>query len=545
MSNFIYRKAVTGSNHLVLWADVRVYKGGNVEVFPWVENAYFLVASPVNDSRTYTITIGGTQRFSQLIDVKHRTRVPLVTGTGVFSYWTGTDPAITPKHDRAYLTATKLVPNYGWTSPSAATLNGLTQGYTPNTLAGVNSSMGTAGSSAALIPTHQAFYITTGGDARAYRAAVVHGMSGGSWSTHYRDESTNEPIKFGSYPDASLQGGTPSIPSGTGGENGTPVTTHQPSYGYLPFLITGRWWFLEESAFWATYNYLKATVLQRRGPTSGTGTPYYAATGAAGIADTRNGTYANRGAHWTLRTLAQTFALCPSGHATYADWKTAWETNAAFYQATFVDGTHSSGWVSPQGFLGDYSSGGGSLYGTPNGDNSWWGAAWMSNFGAQTWGFASDIGLGQSPASLTSHIAVRNHAYKQTVTRAGDGTSYNWRRFGVYSYPLAFDSVDLPPEGWYTGADSYTHYLAGAAVTSIPATSGLTLKNHSSDVDMAAGSSTSSDYFPFAMSALAYAVDHGATDAAAGWTRISGASNFTSALVDLHNNPEHAIVPRA
>ena len=141
MSNFIYRKPVTGSNHLVLWADVRVYKGGNVEIFPWVENAYFLVAGPINDVRIYNLTIDGVSRFNQSIDVKHHTRVPLLSGSS-FSYWTGSDPDITPKHDSAYLKSTKLVPNYGWNSPSATALNALQQSYTPNTLAGINSQHG-------------------------------------------------------------------------------------------------------------------------------------------------------------------------------------------------------------------------------------------------------------------------------------------------------------------------------------------------------------------------------------------------------------------
>jgi hypothetical protein len=550
MSNWIYRQPVTGSSHLVIWVDVRLYVGGHIEIFPWVENAYLTVASPTNDSRSYTVTIAGAVRFGPtVIDVKHRTRIPLVTGS-TFSYWVGTDPQITPKHDRAYLMSTKLVPNYGWISPSSTALDALQQTYTANTLAGISSSMGVAGSSGALIPSEQALYVTSGGDARAYKSALVFGLSGGSWSTHYRDSSTNDPLKFSSYPSADLDsGGTPTIPDGTGGTNGTAVTTHQPSYGYLPFLVTGRWWFLEESMFWCTWNYLKSAAGARRGWTDYGTAPYLFANGSYGVIDPRHGGYANRGGHWSIRILAQTLALTPSSHGLYTDLKTAWESNTDFYNQAFVAGTFAPGWVSPQGFLGDYSSDGTSAYGSPGGSTAWWGAAWMSNFGGQAWGFSSDIGLPQTSASLTRHLAVRNQAYKQVIQRAGDGSgsNYNWRRFIVYSYPIGTDGTGLPPETMYTSTQSYAAYLSGYSLASIPATAGLTLKEHSSDVDLFAGSSSGIDasgdagYGAFALSALAYAVSHGASGAAEGWSRVTSASNFAASFAKLNDSPEHGI----
>ena len=541
MSSWIYRKAVDA--HLSAWIEVRLYLGGAVEILPWVENGTLTTAG-ANKSANYVFTLGSTQRFSSVIDVKGRTRVPLLSGTGVFSYWLGADPGITPAHNTTYLMSTGMVPTYGWTSPSTGTLNSLLQAYTPNTLAGINSSMGTAGSSAALIPTQQALYLTSGGDARAWRGAMVFGLSGGSWSTHYRDATTNAVPKFSDYPNIWFDAGTPVIPAHTGGSNGTAVTTHQPSYGYLPFMLTGRWWFWEENAFWTFWNYQQARVRSRQGETSFETGPFRNTLGSAGVIDCRSGTYANRGGHWSIRTLAQTFALCPSDHPTYASWKTAWEANADYYKVVFVDGTHSPGWVSPQGFLGDYSSGGTSLYDN-GGTNTWWGAGWMSAFGVQAWGFASDLGLDQSATSKANHLAVRNHAYKQVTTRSSDGLSgrYNWRRFGVYNYPLGSDENGLPPETWFTGDQSYANYLAARGVANIPSTPGLTLKDHSTDTDMTVSSTTATDYGAFALGGLAYAVKHAAPGGIDGWARVSGASNFDSGFAGLHNNPEHAIAP--
>src|SRR5690606_34115678 len=207
MSNWLYRRPIAGSNHLVAWFDVRLYKGGAVEIFPWAENGYLTVANPVNDVRTWVLTIGGVQRFTQSIDIKHHTRIPLIRGT-TFSYWTGTDPQIVPKHDVAYLRATKMVTNNSY-APSSAILSNTAeypQTYTPNWLGTTKAAMAATGYGNHIgpFPNWQAGFIAIG-DARAYRATVVNGMAAGSWPVHFRAEAgstqgvagyPNEPIKY-------------------------------------------------------------------------------------------------------------------------------------------------------------------------------------------------------------------------------------------------------------------------------------------------------------------------------------------------------------
>lgn len=556
MSNWLYRRAIAGSAHLVAWFDVRLYKGGAVEIFPWVENGYLTVAAPVNDVRTWALTIGGVQRFSQSIDIKHHTRIPLLSGS-TFSYWVGTDPQIVPKHDVAYLRATKMVPNFGWTNPSTTKLNSLQQTYTPNTLAGINVNMGTAGSSAAILNLPHALYATSG-DARAFRASIAFGLSGGSWSTHFRAEAAstqgaagapNEPMRFADYPSASLQiQDTPTIPAGSGGENGTAVTTHQPSYGYLPWLITGRWWFLEESLFWAGWNYLQSRVNGRRGETSYETAPYLYASGSAGVIDTRNGSYTVRGAAWSLRTLAQSAAIVPNTHSAFASLKAAVEANAAFYQAAYVNGTFASGWVNPLGTMGEYSSMGTSLYGSPGGSSAWWGAGWQHGMVQHVMAWAKDLALPIASAAQSSLSAVVGHALKFAAGLAGDGAAgnWNWRRFTLYSFPLGTDGSGLPPENWYaTFGAALAEMESANGLGSLAATPGLTLKEHTSNTDLADGSS-SLPWFGMQLASLAAAVDNGVTGASQGWSRVTGASNYASVAANYFNdNPEYGITPRS
>lgn len=537
MSSWVYRRPVAGSAHLVVFIEVRLFKGGAVEIFPWIENGYLLVAAPTNHVRTCSVSIGGVQRFSQTIDIKHHTRIPLITGAG-FGYWVGTDPGLTPRHDRAYLLWTKLVPAFGWFDPPGSVLDALQQSYVPNTLAGDTSATGSAGGSGCVVSAPAAFYVTSGGDARAYRAMMVHALSSGSWSFHHRDENTNRPIRFSDWPNirfgyTDLGQSNPLVSIGTGGENGNtyPNVSHLPSYAYLPFLVTGRWWLLEEAQFWATYAYMVMHRIYRGG--------------AAGIHDTGQ----TRSRAWGLNVLAQAAAITPSSHPLYADLVASWQSNTDRHRRKYVDGTYTADgvWVSPQGFMGEYSAGGDSLYPPTNPSTAWWGAPWMSNYFSVVFGYTSDIGIPQSAQSLSDHIAVRNHAYKQQVQRADDGLNgrYNWRRFVVYALPVGSDASGLPPETWFTAAQSYQELLSGYGLASIPGTPGLTLKAHSSDNDLLAGTS-SLTYGSTGLSALALAVEHRAPGAQAGWARVTGASNFLAAFGSYLTGaaPEWGIRPR-
>ena len=84
-----------------------------------------------------------------------------------------------------------------------------------------------------------------------------------------------------------------------------PDQQHQPSFAYVPYLITGDWYFLEEMYFWAAWNvaWPNPTLSYNKGE--------YTRYGAFGYLN-ENGIEA-RGAAWTLRTLGETAFLAPDG----------------------------------------------------------------------------------------------------------------------------------------------------------------------------------------------------------------------------------------
>ena len=59
---------------------------------------------------TVSVRVGGAVRYSAPIGHFHHSRWSRVD-------WVGSDPQVRPSHNAAYLRSTKLVPNYGYTSP--------------------------------------------------------------------------------------------------------------------------------------------------------------------------------------------------------------------------------------------------------------------------------------------------------------------------------------------------------------------------------------------------------------------------------------------
>ncbi len=537
MSSWVYRAPISGQAFLEAWFEVRVYKGSRVEVFPWIERTP-LTTGTTNDVRTWTLRIAGQMVFSRSIDLKHHTRIPLIDNSSSafahWSYWIGGDPMVEPVIDTVYWRATKLVPNYGFTT-SESTLAALRGYYTPTWVGNIPSGMGSAGYSGhiGILPHWQAAYLSTG-DLRGYRATMANAMASGSWSIAYRDETTHKPFRFSDYPKASIEwSGTPSIASSTGGTNGTHDEAHQPSLDYLPWLISGRWWHLDQMLFWNSRNYLFMNYNTREQ--------------ASGIVF--SGQIRARG--WIMRTLAQLLSALPTSHPCFSGVQNQWQATVIAHEERYILGTRNDGaYVNALGVLGLYSgSGGSSPYGTEG--LHWWDSSWMQDTMILALGEGWNLDLPQTEASRASHKAVRDHGYKHSVGLAGDGSTgnYNWRYFGCEHMPYATDAVDLPPEeflpDWGAVLAVYKQYGGSGwtALPDLPPTPGAPVYLRGSPA--ASDSWGYSSGIAFHVASLAMAVEHGAAGAAEGWARITGSSNYQSdAATAYATYPTWSIQPR-
>lgn len=553
LSNWIYMQTLPGNNQMSVWFDVRLFNDKSVEIFPWVENGWLLAAGDTDYNLPITVSIRGHSVFSQTLDICNHTRIPLVSGTATqCSYWLGTNPQIVPLHDTNYLMATKLVSNYPF-GVNASPYQ-FTESYTPNTLADVNPAMASTGYEPfiGILPEWSALHLAGGADLRAYNYVITNGLSAGSWSVHYRDQATNDVPTFVDYPQASINwSGTPTIPPSSGKVNQSggypaiPDTAHQPSLAYYPWLLTARWFFLDELLLWNFWNYLQSNYTTRNGTTN-TGASYVLFDGQI------------RARGWNFRTLAQSLTAVPASHASYQSLVNAWAANMSSYCALYVEGTLDGGiWKNNLGCLGLYSGNatGSSPYGTNSGSTTyWWDAPWMQATIIMSVGYAWDLGLPMSAQAQSDHQVVRDFGYSQIVGRAGPANTpgvWDYRNFSEYQIPFSYPAT-VAPGTWFPNWDAayavYEQY-GNNNFTALPvlSPSDTNMYYGASPLPNDGGAWTTSSGTAFHMAALTYAVEHGATGAAAGWKRIVSSPSFgyaTSGVNGYLSNPLWALYPR-
>ncbi|MGM9481483.1 hypothetical protein ACS5PN_09860 [Roseateles sp. NT4] len=527
MSSWVFRKPVGSDAHLTAWLEVRLYAGGAVEVLPWLENGYLMVDGPTNKSATYSFKINGTQRFSAAIDLPHHTRTPLISGTAL-SYWLADDPGVTPRHDLAYLQATEQVPTYSArVDANAGVAKALVATFSPLDKGNFNydgDSMAATGyqEPIGLLPQHDVLYLTSE-HPNTYAAVVRNGFASGRWSIHYRDEKTQRPIRFSQYPNLVLHGD--SRVNDLGGSTRSQYTpkptgtltprwdcAHSPSIGYMAYLVTGRWYFMEQVQFVATLNYLGKSdnSIMRRG--------------ALGLVQACFGGWQTRACAWQWRALTQALNVTPDNDtALRQEFINSVQSNIDDFHSVYVAQPNNPfGWILPgEGYDNEMQSG----------------APWQQDFVTAAFGFSLALGLPLSTATASKHDAFFRWKARSAVMRLGPKTGFWYVNPAPYTMSITPVAVPdyLGGKGpWYpTDAAVYA-----ATYASVPAWLGNLEGKLAAEFlpgDRAAlGNLTT---------ALAYAVRHGVNGAATAYQRLITTSNYP-ALRDAFNvNPVWAVSP--
>lgn len=248
--------------------------------------------------------------------------------------WTGGEPALIVHPDTAYLIATKAVSNYDQSIVPAesaladwvAKLNDTNTG--PMTIGPMSAYMPMTGGRPDIgpLPQWSALYLLSG-DKRAYQVMMAVAEGSGSWSTHYREESTGYPLRVDNeqnklvsmHMNLAHRGPLP-VPrfvSNEAAASQTPYTAdtaHQPSLVYLPYLITGEYFYLEELQFWAAWN-----PLETDSNNSGNG---------LGLVRWQQ----IRGQAWSMRTLGHVAYITPDAHPLKPYFVKMLDNNLSYYQ---------------------------------------------------------------------------------------------------------------------------------------------------------------------------------------------------------------------
>lgn len=526
MSSWVYRQPIGSDQHLVAWMEVRLYRSGAVEIVPWIENGYLLRASPGERSGTATFAINGATRFSGGLTLYNHTRAVLASGQAL-SHWLNGDPGITFKHDMGYLQLTGLVPAYrARTSASSPIWGRVSTSYTPLAQHDYPNGMGSAGFHPSIgpLPEWDVAYMTSGGDARAWRAVQINGYAAGRYGYHFRDETTNRAPRFSSYPNLVLSSGSgisgtgssstnQYTPASSGGSAPSFTNSHMPAIGFMAYLVTGRWYFLDEMQLLSSAMFLKQSDNNRNF--------------TQGVILASAGSNTTRGAAWTLRALADVAAMTPDeDEPMRSEYVGSVQGNIDAYHARYVARPNNPlGVVQP---YSDYTSGDGKI------DS----AAWMEDF--LTWSFGNMRSVQAYGSAFDTKVdQFLAWKYRSIVGRLGLNQSGSWsyRNAAVYTMPYAPSET---PD-WAGGAGPWYSSWGDAYVANgMTYSAGNTLLGAYID-----GEGLATSYWGNLQPAIAYAVEHGAAGALDAYNRMVGAANWSSAAAYFDSDtPVWSVRPR-
>lgn len=322
--------------HLTARFDVRWYSGmakqARVEFV--LENSKTFAGGTQNFTYDVNMELGGKSVYSQtgLTHFHHARWRNLAWWDAVRA------PQVHLKHNTAYLIASKAVSNYDQSVvPNESSLadygRQLTAANTgPMKIGPLVSDMGTAGGRSDIgpLPGFSVMYLLSM-DKRAKDAMLAAAEGSGTWTIHYRDETTNFPVRTdtGANKRISLHMNlnhegplpVPRCANGNWDLCNSPYgadTAHQPSLAYLPYLVTGDYYFLEELHFWTVWNPLGTD-------------PGYSGNGAGLLRWQQL-----RGQAWSLRTLGHAAYITPDTHSLKAYFTKQLDNNLEYYNDTFV-----------------------------------------------------------------------------------------------------------------------------------------------------------------------------------------------------------------
>jgi hypothetical protein len=502
-----YRAPAGGDPNLVVWFQVRLWQDGRLWVRAIVENGYLDNAAGsganANADKSYVpvVTIGGSLVFNN----NGAALVHYANTRWMVEGWIGADPQVIARHDPAYLRATRLVPNYGWTNPSAATLERFNGSYSPMDRGNIVAGMSNAGygEHIGLLPLWDVLYCQTG-DARALRAVLRNSSAINSRPIVWRSRVTNEVPTPTRYPTWTVSG------PGAGGvkelwRGGLQWEYHHSVHeSYLAYLISGDHWHLESMAMQASLK-------------------YFFISSARGSGLNRILLHDEiRGIAWAFRTVGAYVAIAPDDDAIASEYR-QWLELGGFQH------WRNKGPRNPAGNQLGYPVG----LSTYDPNKPLQQAPWMMHFWIQTNGFLWDIEPGQADTSAQREL--RDWMYKAAVGILGTAGGFCFGKASTYTITL---SPLVKPNFAYTEpGEMYSTW--GEVYQATFGTASTSCDNTLSGYIEPTG------YWGNLLPAIAYAVDHGAAGAAAAWARLTGASNWPQ-LRDsgFDNAPIWGIVPR-
>lgn len=344
-------------------------------------------------------------------------------------------------HDGAYLATTKLLPHYGWSFRGS---NGYTEKNTPLARGSLPADWGQGGYSPQIgyVPAWDAQYVAAPqGSAQqqsSYYSVVAH-ASLVSGMFFMRDETTHLLPLWTDYPDLYWSGPN-AIGASSDGQPYRVDFAHQPSAGYVAYLLTGDYFHVETIQHMANWGWFG------RSYSTGGGS---ARNGVDGVFWEYGGQV--REIAWSLRTLGQALCVTPDASGLTGDATNDYHYSiAACYRNSLqknidkqlwacVDGgavgsLGETPWPNTFGVVGTnpawFNYGASAFGGTRSGE-----APWQQGFCCVSLATTYNMKL---LADQASFLRLVNHALKFPVALLGLGDANGWpyNFGGVYHLPF-------------------------------------------------------------------------------------------------------------
>lgn len=506
----------TAHPHLTARFAIRWYsaiKKARVDVT--VENDWAYEAAPQNFTYDAQVLVGGQKVYDKpALTHFHHARWRKM-------FWWGEAPQVHVRHNTRYLINSRAVPNYdqsiavsetglaalgaSWTAANTAPMGvGIAAAYMPMT--GGRQDIG-------LLPAWSALYLLSM-DKRAKDVMLGTADLAGSYSSHYRDKLTDRPVSLMDYPYMTIlgrEGDTKNLATGkyeafpscaSADACTTPYThdsSHQPALAYLPYLVTGDYYYLEELQFWSMWNVFSSNPGYR--------------------GDIKGLLYADqvRGQAWSLRTLSEAAYITPDADPLKVHFNSFLSNNLDWYNATYTTNAAANA-------LGVITNGYALGYANDTGL-----APWQDDFFTAAVGHAAELGFTKAAPLLAwkSKFAVSRMV----------GAGACWIDGSIYAM-IVRDSSTSPIYSTIGQAYTASHT---AAFNALGCNSAQMAANLQLSVGEMTGYSSSAAGYPSNMqAALAYGADVGGKAGTDAWTQFMARTVKPSYAAE----PQFAIVPR-
>lgn len=480
-----------------------------------IENAWAYEPNPQNITYDAQVMVRGAVVYSKpALNHLHHARWRKMF------WWGGDAGQAYVKHNTAYLIASRAVPNYDQSIKIAETgLAAMKTRFTgaitePMSVGLAARSMpGTGGrDDIGLLPGWAATYLLSM-DKRAKDATLGTADLAGSWSTHYRDRNTGRPISLIDYPYMTILGkrgdtlnrttkqyeAFPDCPKTLCTTPNQHDSSHQPNLAYLPYLVTGDYYYLEELQFWSMWNVFSSN-------------PGYRGN-IQGLVQ-RNQV---RGQAWSLRTLAEAAYITPDNDRLKEHFNRVLTSNLDWYNNHYLNGGIGAN------ALGVLTNGSAVVYISDTGV-----APWQDDFFTSALGHVAELGFSKALPLLQWKA---NYPIERM---AGDGACW----IGASMYSMKIRASATAPiyttigEAFRNSPDDFVSLACGSAEMA------TALKMKIGEMD---GYATSAMGYPANLQpALAYAATAGGSKGATAWARFAA----RPIKADYSKSPQFAIVPR-